>query len=309
MSTQALQAEVRANLPIGLAIKAADAAFSHDHRTYTSVLAEASHQGLVDGGNKKRHDSHKKEHHSKGKDSTDSKKQEKNGAEDKNSKKSHGKNSSRNRTRRSTSGENEVASLRSEVSELQEENVSIRKELEELRTLVQKLTVGDNSATCQKAEPSTAKKQESKQEDKKEDKQGDKKEEKPAANDDFELFGSDEEEESEEQKRVKEERLAAYAAKKAKKSGVIAKSSVILDVKPWDDETDLDKMEESIKTIKMDGLLWGASKKVPIGYGISKLQIVTTVEDEKVSVDDLIDKITEFEDFVQSVDIVAFNKI
>lgn len=33
------------------------------------------------------------------------------------------------------------------------------------------------------------------------------------------------------------------------------------------------------------------------------------VEDDKVSVDDLTDKIQEFEDYVQSIDIAAFNKI
>jgi len=133
-------------------------------------------------------------------------------------------------------------------------------------------------------------------------------EKKPAAGDDFDLFDSDEEE-SDEQKRIKEERLAAYAAKKAKKPGVIAKSSVILDIKPWDDETDLDEVEKLVKSIEMEGLVWGAAKKLPLGYGIHKLQIVTCVEDEKVSVDDLIEKITEFEDHVQSVDIAAFNKI
>ena len=42
--------------------------------------------------------------------------------------------------------------------------------------------------------------------------------------------------------------------------GVIAKSSVVLDVKPWDDETDMKKMEEHVRKIEMDGLLWGACK-------------------------------------------------
>lgn len=59
----------------------------------------------------------------------------------------------------------------------------------------------------------------------------------------------------------------------------------------------------------MDGLVWGASKLVPVGYGINKLQIMCVVEDEKVSVDLLTEKIQEFEDYVQSVDIAAFNKI
>merc|ERR1712035_280831 len=123
--------------------------------------------------------------------------------------------------------------------------------------------------------------------------------------DDVDLFGSDEEEDDEEKKRVTEERLAAYAAKKAKKPEVIAKTSVLLDVKPWDDETDMDEMLKNVKSIEMDGLVWGANKLVPIGYGIKKLQVMCVVEDAKVSVDELQEKIEEFESFVQSVDVAA----
>lgn len=56
-------------------------------------------------------------------------------------------------------------------------------------------------------------------------------------------------------------------------------------------------------------LFFLAAKFVPVGYGIQKLQIICIVEDEKVSVDLLTETIQEFEDFVQSVDIAAFNKI
>ena len=59
----------------------------------------------------------------------------------------------------------------------------------------------------------------------------------------------------------------------------------------------------------MDGLLWGTAKLVAIGYGIKKLQITTVIEDDKVSTDDLEDAVVGFEDHVQSMDIVAFNKI
>merc|ERR1719299_313550 len=76
--------------------------------------------------------------------------------------------------------------------------------------------------------------------------------------DDVDLFGSDEEEDDEEKKRITEERLKAYAEKKAKKPKVIAKTSVLFDVKPWDDETDMDAMKESVKSIEMEGLVWGA---------------------------------------------------
>jgi elongation factor 1-delta len=127
--------------------------------------------------------------------------------------------------------------------------------------------------------------------------------------DDVDLFGSDDEEDNEAAAKLKEQRLAEYAAKKSKKPALIAKSNVILDVKPWDDETDMKKLEEKVRSIVMDGLLWGSSKLVPLAYGIQKLQISTVVEDDKVSIEELTEKIEEFEDFVQSVDIAAFNKI
>lgn len=126
--------------------------------------------------------------------------------------------------------------------------------------------------------------------------------------DDVDLFGSDDEEDAE-AARVREERLKAYNEKKSKKPALIAKSSIVLEVKPWDDETDMKEMEKNVRTVEKEGLVWGASKLVPVGYGINKLQIMCVIEDDKVSVDDLVETIQEFEDFVQSVDIAAFNKI
>ncbi|CAK9141077.1 unnamed protein product [Ilex paraguariensis] len=124
--------------------------------------------------------------------------------------------------------------------------------------------------------------------------------------DDVDLFG----EETEEEKKAAEERAAAVkAAGKKKESG---KSSVLMDVKPWDDETDMKKLEEAVRSVHMEGLLWGASKLVPVGYGIKKLQIMLTIVDDLVSVDDLIeDQLTAepVNEYVQSCDIVAFNKI
>lgn len=62
--------------------------------------------------------------------------------------------------------------------------------------------------------------------------------------------------------------------------------------------------------ITMDGLFWKAEyKKAPIAYGVEKLIIGAVVEDAKVSTDDLQEQIEAFEDEVQSVDILAFNKI
>lgn len=127
--------------------------------------------------------------------------------------------------------------------------------------------------------------------------------------DDVDLFGSEDEDEDKAAAELREKRLAEYAAKKSKKPALIAKSNVILDIKPWDDETDMKLMEQEVRKITMDGLLLGASKLVPLAYGIHKLQLSCVIEDDKVSVDELQEKIEQIEDYVQSVDIAAFNKI
>ncbi|KAK8962411.1 hypothetical protein KSP40_PGU011331 [Platanthera guangdongensis] len=124
--------------------------------------------------------------------------------------------------------------------------------------------------------------------------------------DDVDLFG----EETEEEKKAAEDRAAAVKASgKKKESG---KSSVLLDVKPWDDETDMQKLEAAVRSVKLEGLLWGASKLVAVGYGIKKLQIMMTIVDDLVSVDSLIEDYLTAEpanEHIQSCDIVAFNKI
>ena len=65
------------------------------------------------------------------------------------------------------------------------------------------------------------------------------------------------------------------------------------------------ELEKTMREIEMDGLTWGASKLVPVGFGIKKLQVNLVVEDEKVSIDDLQAKIEEDEEHVQSTDVVC----
>jgi elongation factor 1-beta len=137
-----------------------------------------------------------------------------------------------------------------------------------------------------------------------------KKEEKKAADeDDFDPFAD--EEEDEEAEKAKMERMKEIA-KTAKSYGkvVVAKSLIIWEVKPWGEETDLDALAKKILAIDMDGLAWKTEyKKEPIAYGVFKILIGATIEDAKVSTDDVQDKIEAFEDDVQSVDIAVFNKL
>ncbi|KAM4689490.1 elongation factor 1-delta isoform 3-T4 [Discoglossus pictus] len=199
--------------------------------------------------------------------------------------------------------------LAARVTSLEQENKNLHNVVKNLQQAISKLesrlTTLEKSATSRQSAPSPAARaavpvQKVTPAAKEEVEEDD--------DDDIDLFGSDDEEDAEAE-RIKEERLRQYAEKKSKKPGVIPKSSILLDVKPWDDETDMAKLEECVRTVQMDGLLWGSSKLVPVGYGIKKLQIQCVVEDDKVGTDLLEEEITKFEDYVQSVDIAAFNKI
>jgi len=135
-------------------------------------------------------------------------------------------------------------------------------------------------------------------------------ESKPEADEnDIDLFGEDPEAEAEHERAIERKAQEQIAAKKASGKTVIAKSSVTLDVKPYDSETDMKLVEEKVRSIKKEGLDWKASKLVDLCYGIKKLVIIAVVVDDLISVDELQEEIQAFEDVVQSVDIARFDKL
>jgi translation elongation factor EF-1beta len=96
---------------------------------------------------------------------------------------------------------------------------------------------------------------------------------------DLDLFGdATPEEQAAQEAKAK---VVAEAKARAAEKGLLSKSMIILDVKPWDDETDMAKLEAHVRSIEKDGLLWGTSKLVPVGFGIKKLQITAVIQDSK----------------------------
>lgn len=129
--------------------------------------------------------------------------------------------------------------------------------------------------------------------------------------DDLDLFG----EMTEEEKAAAEAKKKAIAEAKARaaEKAKLTKSMIIMDVKPWDDTTDMAALEAEVRAIKKDGLLWGTSKLVPVGFGIKKLQITCVIEDAKIeSMDTIIEEelVRDGEsENIQSIDVVSFNKL
>ncbi|KAH0484402.1 MAG: uncharacterized protein KVP18_001857 [Porospora cf. gigantea A] len=160
-----------------------------------------------------------------------------------------------------------------------------------------------------------------------------------AADDEFDPFAS----ESEDEAAVEEmkQKAAEIAAKKKealpKKKVVVGKSSLVIEVRPGTSETDLDDVAVKIKAIKMDGVTWAESapKKVPLAFGLMKLQVGCTIIDDLVETDKICENIEiigmtveqaveyikrrdegtldevddEEEQVVQCAEIVSFNKL
>lgn len=147
----------------------------------------------------------------------------------------------------------------------------------------------------------------------------DEEEEKPAKKDT--TYDSDEGENEEERAAIRARKERMEAARKLKeekdaKEGKKAKqkeaekSLVVLEVKPWEADTDLEAVWKLIVSYEQEGLTWGQTFKLePVAYGIKKLVMTATIVDALVLLDDVTENIEKLEDYVQSVTIASMNKI
>ncbi|CDR94766.1 hypothetical protein, conserved [Babesia bigemina] len=107
--------------------------------------------------------------------------------------------------------------------------------------------------------------------------------------DDIDLFGDDDEDEDDAMKK----KMEAMKASKGKKREA-AKSSLVIHIEPASVETDLDEVLRLVKNIKIEGVTWGeASAKIPLAYGIQKLQVSCTILDDIVNTNEITDLIEE----------------
>ena len=146
---------------------------------------------------------------------------------------------------------------------------------------------------------------------------------KPAASDDMDDMFGDDDDEDEEESAADKARAARMAAalklkqeadakkeKKEAKAKPIEKSLVVLEVKPWEADTDLKGLWEQIVAKEIEGLKWGEKFELqPVAFGIFKLVMTCSIVDSVVLMDDVTECIEGFEEYVQSCQMVSMNKI
>jgi translation elongation factor EF-1beta len=85
-------------------------------------------------------------------------------------------------------------------------------------------------------------------------------------------------------------------------------SLIRLEIKPIDNECDLSILEQKIWCLILDGVKWGSAQTEEMCYGLHKLLIDVIVRDD-VGEDDIIEAISSFGDYVQSVDVASMTKM
>lgn len=126
------------------------------------------------------------------------------------------------------------------------------------------------------------------------------------------LFADDDPEEEAKRKELEKKIKEKKEAEKQKKPALIQKSIILLDVKVWEIEQNLDDLSKKIfAELVKEGLVWKQEYQIlDVAFGVKKLRIGCVIEDEKVSVDDdIVEYLQSWENDIQSVDIVSFNKI
>jgi translation elongation factor EF-1beta len=133
--------------------------------------------------------------------------------------------------------------------------------------------------------------------------------------DDFDVFGDDDEDGGAKEEEAPKEsradmlaRLKKEAEERTAQKEAKQRTLCSIEVKPWDVEQDLMALWKKItQTVVQDGLKWGESCNLAdVAYGIKKIQ-TTFVMGVNNSSDDVIEKILEMEDEVQSAEVLTMN--
>ena len=127
------------------------------------------------------------------------------------------------------------------------------------------------------------------------------------------LFGDDDDEDDDAAEAMQAKLRAEAEKKKAEKEAAnkkVEKSLLVIHVKPYDEETNLEELYAKIRATEVKGCKWGETfNKQPLAFGIYYIEMSCVIEDDVCSEDDVIDAIMQFDDEVQSTETVSFNKI
>uniref|UniRef100_A0A7S3PN23 Translation elongation factor EF1B beta/delta subunit guanine nucleotide exchange domain-containing protein n=1 Tax=Aplanochytrium stocchinoi TaxID=215587 RepID=A0A7S3PN23_9STRA len=130
--------------------------------------------------------------------------------------------------------------------------------------------------------------------------------------DDDDLFAEDDDPEAAAAAAALKEKLYLEAKKRGEEKLQKSKSMIVLEIKPYETDFDLEELAQGIKAMTHEGIQnWGEQHKLePVAFGIKKLVMSVIVHDTKVSVDDITDMINEkYEDDVQSIDVQSMSKV
>lgn len=86
------------------------------------------------------------------------------------------------------------------------------------------------------------------------------------------------------------------------------RSQVLFAIRPWTHEQDMSEITEMISSMKTEGITLGASTIVDVGYEVKELLQTMLIDEDLISVEQLLDDFISATDLISQVSIRLWNR-
>lgn len=86
-------------------------------------------------------------------------------------------------------------------------------------------------------------------------------------------------------------------------------SQVLFSIRPWHHEQEMVELIALVLGIQMEGVLWGATTTENVGYGVRELLVTAVLDENLVSIDNVLAELVALDEFISQVSIRLWNKV
>lgn len=99
------------------------------------------------------------------------------------------------------------------------------------------------------------------------------------------------------------------SASVSQENDVRSLSQVLFAIRPWSHEQDMMQLTTSVVNLQINGVLWGANTTEDVGYGVRDLLITAVIDENVISLDEVMEYLLAQEDMISQVNIRLWNKV
>lgn len=86
-------------------------------------------------------------------------------------------------------------------------------------------------------------------------------------------------------------------------------SQIVFRIRPWEHDQEMQPLIDIIRNIRNNDIIWGAYNVESVGFGISEIVIAAVINDNNISIDNIVDEFIALDDIISRVDVSMWNKV